>query len=276
MRSVIDISPEFYDLYQLHTQIGQDFIKDKTIACVGLARDIGDQLLNSVDKVLSLQSHVNKLDIVVIENDSTDNTKSVLSELKHKHDNFTYISQDYGLPKFGQVKDKERTQALSDQRNKYISYLNDKDYDYTIVLDFDFLDFSKNGIFNSFGWLSESNIDAMCGISLRNQHVLSSNYKNYWNYDCWAFRQNWWHDTQSYINDCNPMLWFGFWIPPIGSPPIRVNSGFGGMCIYQTDQLIQSKYEGYDCEHVCLHRNLYNQNESFNLSMNPSQLMFLI
>lgn len=51
---------------------------------------------------------------------------------------------------------------------------------------------------------------------------------------------------------------------------LRVNSAFGGLCTYKTKWLKCAEYEGYDCEHVCFHKNLYKYTE-FNLSLNPSQ-----
>lgn len=138
------------------------------------------------------------------------------------------------------------------------------------------MDFSINGLLNTFGWMSDNEIiKAMCGISIRYQNVLSQAHKNYWNYDCWAYRGNWWIDKQTEVNDTNSMLWFGFWIPPVGSPPTRINSGFGGMCVYESKFLLSNKYEGYDCEHVCLHKNIYNNTNNFSLYMNPSQIMQL-
>lgn len=278
MRSSLTISPEFQDLHKEYTNYGQNFAKEQSVIFVGLARDLDSILNESIDRVLSLRSTFSNLDVLIVENDSVDNTKDVLKDYAKKYPNrFNYISDNYGSKKFGTVKDVERTTNLANYRNQYLQYIRDcnKKYDYVIVLDWDFLDFDNDGLLNTFGWIGKTNISAMCGISLRYQNVLSSTHKNYWNYDCWAYRGNWWIDKQKEIDDCNPMLWFGFWIPPIGSPPLKVNSGFGGMCIYRTDDIISSKYEGYDCEHVCLHKNLSTHITNFSLHINPSQIMIL-
>jgi hypothetical protein len=73
----------------------------------------------------------------------------------------------------------------------------------------------------------------------------------------------------------NGMLWFGFFIMPVGSPMIPVNSAFGGMTIYKADQFIQGIYDGYDCEHVCFHYSLKKTIPSFQLFLNPSQIMLM-
>lgn len=278
MRSSLTISPEFQSLHAEYADYGQNFAKDKSVIFVGLARDLEQTLEASVNRVLSLESMFSNVDVLIIENDSSDKTKDVLAQCYKKHkDKFSYISNDYGSKKFGTVKDAERTINLAKYRNQYIEHIKkcNKEYDYVIVLDWDFLDFDNSGLLNTFGWIGQSDASAMCGISLRYQHVLSQTHKNYWNYDCWAYRGNWWLDKQKEIDDCNSMLWFGFWIPPIGSPPIKVNSGFGGMCIYKTSDIIQASYEGYDCEHVCLHKNLSTISDKFRLYINPSQIMIL-
>jgi hypothetical protein len=75
-------------------------------------------------------------------------------------------------------------------------------------------------------------------------------------------------------NTIDPMIWFGFWIPPTGSFPIEVNSAFGGCCIYRSSVYFQADYAFLDCEHVCFHYNLYaNKNINFSLVLNPSQQM---
>jgi hypothetical protein len=71
------------------------------------------------------------------------------------------------------------------------------------------------------------------------------------------------------------MLWFGFWIPPKGSAPIKINSGFGGMAIYKTKFYLIGNYSGVDCEHVTFHYDIVNKNSKFNLFLNPSQVMLM-
>ena len=71
------------------------------------------------------------------------------------------------------------------------------------------------------------------------------------------------------------MLWFGFWILPVGSQPIIVNSGFGGMAIYKRDEYVQGHYQGFDCEHVVFHWNLARKVQDFKMVLNPSQIMLM-
>jgi hypothetical protein len=152
MRSSIDISPEFNDLYHSQVVNGYSYILDKKICVVGIARDVGSSIDNAVQKVLRLQSLCDNLELLIIENDSSDDTKNKLEKLKDTNNNFNYISKDFNLQKFGTVKNKERTIALANHRNTYIEYLNNsnKKYDYIIVCDWDFIDFNIDGLMNTF------------------------------------------------------------------------------------------------------------------------------
>ena len=72
------------------------------------------------------------------------------------------------------------------------------------------------------------------------------------------------------------MYWFQWWLPIPGSPPIKVNSAFGGCCIYKTDKYLSGRYNGSNCEHVTLHGDIFVNNEGqFNLFANPSMVMYV-
>lgn len=71
-------------------------------------------------------------------------------------------------------------------------------------------------------------------------------------YDAWAARLNWWRDRRSEIG----FGWFTNLILPAGSPPIAMNSAFGGLALYFTDAYLSGGYSGEDCEHVPHHRRM--------------------
>lgn len=268
--------------YNHYINSGKAHLAKSSIAFACLIRDVESVLEKNVDKVINFcNTYAKNYNIVFFENDSTDNTKKKLSEIKTKYSNIEYISRDYGREKFGPVKSKIRTIALAEYRNELKDFIQ-KQYttDYIIVFDFDFIDFSENGILNSFGWLSEyDSFGAIAGNSFEIRKVIPGTASNdLWNYDSWAYRHCWWEDLtqyQAYENrNYDPMLWFGLHIPPIGSTPFKVNSAFGGSCIYRSNYYYNGTYEGSDCEHVTFHHSLYNDN-SFQLFLNPSQIMVL-
>lgn len=273
------------DQYRSTIEIGKKYCSSLDIVFVGLARNIADKLYDNLHFLFSLEKDIfRNVDIVIYENDSTDKTKDILYLCKKNFKNkLHFFSEDLGANYFHSSMDtitarcNERTEALSKYRNICKHYIknNLSKKDYSVVVDFDFEEISVNGLLHSFGILSQDkSIGALCGNAYEFKHVFNNQQKHLWNYDSWAFRQNWWEDICLDVNWYNPMLWFGFWSPPPGLPIIKVNSGFGGMAIYQNTFFLSADYEGYDCEHVCFHKNLY-KNPNFSLYLNPSQVILL-
>lgn len=270
------ILPEFQEQYSNQVKLGLELLSESNIGILGLCRNIEETIENTFNLLDDIEETTRSLHCFFYENDSNDSTKEILADRKKTRNNFDYMSETLNRKMYGQTREKERTTRLAEYRNKCLDHArkNYDDLDYIIVLDTDFDEFSLHGLFNSFGWLkSIENIDAICGFSYEIKNIYqNTNRKFIWNYDSWAFRWTWWEDTTKYVP--GSMNWFGFWNPPIGSKPFAVNSGFGGCCIYKKDCLLDASYEGEDCEHVELHKNLYFNNKSkFNLLANPSQIM---
>jgi hypothetical protein len=204
--------------------------------------------------------------------------------LKTENSNIHYISQNYNRKHYGTVKDPERIKALAEYRTKVQEYIrtNWSDYDYVILIDTDFVDFSAYGLLNTFGWLTNNNIDAMAGFSYTFKPLtITGHYAyNIWNYDSWAYRESWWRDLElepvySSLQNYPKMLWFGLRVLPKGVFPTKINSAFGGMVVYKMKDYLIGEYDHYDCEHVTFHRSISTKNKSFNLFINPSQIMLL-
>lgn len=280
---MFNILPEFADQYYKYLELGKKFISDKNIVITGLTRNSSNYLYDNIKSIYHLSQHCNSLNFFIYENDSTDNTTAILDNLKKEIPQFNYQSENLQLQFFthkntASLKSITRTQNLAKHRNTCLNYIKEhhKDSDYVIVMDIDFELFSLDGIINSFGWLSDNVADAIVGNSFELKHIVSQNSKNLWNYDSWAYRGTWWEDLQKYVDayGFDPMIWFGFWQLPLGSQPIKVNSAFGGIGIYKITDYISTIYDGYDCEHVCFHKNLYNNIPNYRLYLNPSQIMF--
>lgn len=268
MKMNIKILDEFIDSFNNYYYLGKEYSSSLNIAITGLCRDVANKLETNLIQLDNLASYFNKCHFFIYENDSKDSTSSILKYWSN-NTNKQYLSETLNSthPTGPQHKTTDRTKAIATYRNLCKNYIRDNyDIDYVIVVDLDFQTLSIDGILNSFGYLSEDNIKAMCG----NSFVLYN--KKMLNYDSWAYRYNWWNDYQEYLID-----WFTLWQPMIGSEPIRVNSAFGGSCIYKAQYYYDSDcvYEGYDCEHVCFHKNLYKKYSDFNLSLNPSQIMIM-
>lgn len=278
--SALSIKSEFIESYDKYISIGMETITDTNILYTGIIRNAESVLDNNLNYIYKHKKIFKNLDIFIYENDSTDNTTSILE--KHKqNNNLHYISETLNTRQYGSVKSRDRIQLLSNYRNKSLVKIKELIAnkiivmpDYIVVIDLDFQNFNNEGILHSIGWMKENPTTKACaGMSL--QSKLLGNYPITWNYDCWAFRLNWWSDLQDYNNNTHQdlMYWFGMWVPPIGSDPLRVNSAFGGSCIYNSTYYLQGQYDAYDCEHVCFHKYLYDNFTDFELRFNPAQVM---
>lgn len=271
-------SQEFLSTYQQYIDLGKDFLSSKKIVIVGLARNIENTIGYSLERLSKLGESAKEYKIIIFENDSEDNTKQIIENIKKENKNIISLHAQYNRPQFGQVQDVERTMALAEYRNILKEYVNDTfaDYDFVIVSDMDFVDFSDAGCYNSFGWFAhhENVVDAIAGNSFEYKNVTRTDKKSLWNYDSWAFRYTWWNQLPGLQSlTFSSMFWFGLFMMPVGSPTIAVNSAFGGMAIYKTNKFVQGLYDGFDCEHVCFHYSLKQNIPSFQMVVNPSQIM---
>jgi hypothetical protein len=278
---LLPVTKPFIESYNYYIDKGKDSLQSKNIIFIGLVRNLEPVIRNNINRLILLGQKAKNYKIILFENDSVDDTKNILQEISTKNSNVITISVNNGREQFGPVKDISRTQALAEYRNilkEYVS-INFAEYDYVIVTDMDFVDFSDDGFYNSLGWLDRraETIDAVAGNSF-SYKIIGENetQKSLWNYDSWAFRYTWWHELpQLSTITYGRMVWFGLYIMPVGSQIMPVNSAFGGMCIYKTNKFLQGKYDGYDCEHVCFNYSLRQAVPSFQLVINPSQIMLV-
>ena len=274
---VHSINEKFYEVY---IEEGKKKLENKTVVFSMLCRNNANVLEKNINILTKLvKDYVKDYRFVVYENDSADSTKEVLKNIKEKNKKFYYKSETNRRKHFGPTKNQERTKALAEYRNRNLEYIKDNysDFDHVIVCDSDFIDISQKGFYNSFGLLYSSETDAMCGNSFQLLD-LGRHKKELWNYDSWAFRGTWWYDICYFPNSnisSDPMLWFGYWFPPVGTNPIVINSGFGGMCIYKTKDYLNGEYDGRDCEHVTFNLSIKKNNPFFTLALNPSQIMLM-
>lgn len=268
----MNIYPEFTDQYKHYIEIGSKYLSNQKICVTGLTRNGADHIGEKLKFFRALQHVVQSLDVVIYENDSSDNTVSIIRAWSEPNIKFHIISETLNAKHRGHPhKDIERTIAMAYYRHKCQDYISTHiNADYIIVIDLDYIDISFDGILNSFGWISEtSSIDMMAGFSYHK----SNNMNILANYDSWAYRGNWWNDYQS-----DPYFGNSFFYsrPFIGSSPFKVNSAFGGSCIYKQSIYLTGKYSGEDCEHVTFHKSIYDNNpNSYNLYVNPSQIMIV-
>ena len=230
----------------------KDFIKTKKIVFLGLARNCA----NSIEKIVPEVSKIGRLfggfHIFFVENNSTDQTRSVIEKLAVSHPiNLIYFDDlDTHFP--------SRTSRLSFCRNTLLRLTKDLGFDYVIPFDAD-------GIF------SQIDTEAL---------VNCFRYESCWDgcfpvkspyYDAWAFRHE--HlisDDYANSNDYFPKMIgdeniYRFTLVPLRNLDfskfkgwLPVESAFGGFGLYKASSYYQSYYWGTEdgeeiCEHVPFH-----------------------
>jgi hypothetical protein len=281
IENVLYPESEYQKSYDSKIESGKIKLSESKVIFLGLCRDVGSVIYDNINKIIDdIGVKAKDYRIVLFENDSSDNTKEQLQTLQQQNNKIIILSQNYNRPAFGHTQETERTTALAEYRNilKNYAYKNYSDFDFVIVFDTDFLDFSAKGVYNSFGWLKEhEHISGLAGNSFQIRPVLYET-PSLWNYDAWAYRGSWWtnleYSVTNEFRNYHNMMWFGFCVLPVGSPPVRINSAFGGMCVYRSHNYWTGEYSGYDCEHVTMHYSLA-RNNNFLLFLNPSQIMLV-
>lgn len=129
---------------------------NKNIVIAALARDCEKSLPKMIELIEELRLHFFWTQIVVVENDSKDDTKNILFNWEKTSDRVKIISQDYGtltIPEIGQVDcdptiSIDRIEKMAFYRNIYLDYIEklNCDIDYLMVIDIDIEFFSIDGL----------------------------------------------------------------------------------------------------------------------------------
>jgi hypothetical protein len=253
---------EFADSYDRHVAIGREAAGDLVI--VSICRNAMPHLSNTVSLVDRLAGVFRSCRYFVFENDSADGTDSFLDFAAGDR---PWMTVEHATLAREDIRgfQPERTIRLAEYRNRCVRWVkeNAPAADHVVVLDTDAHGgFSVDGVLNSLGWLCDltSNVGRTLHPGAMASHSLMFRGENLYAYDAWACRPNFWSDRRLH-------QWFHWFTPPIGSPPIPMNSAFGGLCLYKREAFDHLEYEGGDCEHVAAHRAM--QRAGYQLYLNP-------
>lgn len=258
---------DYVDSYKEHVEYGRAEARRQKLAIVSICRNAMPYLRNTLALVDDLAGMWRDCSLYVYENDSTDETAVVLDDFAIRQ--WVTVEHETLGGEDSRGFQPERTVRLAKCRTKCQGWVRNHaaDADYVMVLDTDpHGGFSVDGVLNSLGWFCE-----MLGESFHRRepgamasHSLFSKKEQggfgVAAYDAWAARLNWWEDRRDHN-------WFHMLMPPVGSPPIPMNSAFGGLCLYRREAFLAGTYEGGDCEHVPFHRGM--QRAGYQLFLNP-------
>lgn len=214
--------------------MGGLFAQTLNVNICALARNLGNNTIGFLHRVSEIAKLFNHANVIVYENDSSDNTREILEK-----SGVYLISENLGLRKHNNDTSYQRTVDMAYYRNKYLTKVQADfmDTHYTIVLDSDLYGYSYEGILHSLSF----NYDAITA----NGILYKDNERLF--YDTWAYRRIG-HPEPHNSGEINCLRY------ERSEPPIKVLSNFGGMAIYRTGLLEGLEYQAGDCDHVTLHK----------------------
>lgn len=235
---------------------------------VGLARNCESSIQNDIKKINNAFSNSNLVKWLVIESDSSDETLTILQQLKKD------IDLDYSS--LGKLADQYplRTERIALCRNEYLKQIRSNtiydEIDYVVVADLDDVNIKLESTSVEQCW----NLNEKWDACFANQ---SGPY-----YDIWALRHPLWSPNDCYMHE-NYLKSSGYKdflarylavysrmiTLPSNSKPIQVDSAFGGLGIYTKEFFNEGSYIGVDsdnneiCEHVSFHIDRTNNTNLF-------------
>jgi hypothetical protein len=184
-----------------------------------------------------------------MENDSADDTKEVLKAWRD------HVQRDVSLninhrPHLNYTISQERTVALAEYRAQCQHWVrHGEPVDYVAVVDSDsWGGWSIDGLMASVAHMERSDWWGLgsyswCELQTADGSIIPAHY------DGFAFRWfGWQHRT--------PLDWFHLMRPPVGAPPVQVNSAFGQLALYRADAYLRGVYTGETCEHCTFHKSI--------------------
>jgi len=272
--------------YHRKVSAGYQTMNHSTVAICAIVRDCENALQRNIPQVEKLRSYFSESFVIVVENDSKDNTKSVLKTWSEQSNNVHVLSEDLGVqtiprPSKTQRKplfSKHRMDLMVSYRNKYLEFLEQNfEVDYMIVIDLDLHSISVEGVVNTFGqaipWHAVTS-------NSRIKHRISEFYKGYHYYDTYALREVGDERVQTeemiyaYQNMLKPLC--------LGMPMLRVASAFGGLGVYKSEAIKglrytckenEDEYVEVECDCVPFHKDMAKNGYGL-IFINPSQVVY--
>lgn len=248
---------------------------NKSIIIAALARDCEDSLRTNIPFIEKLRTHFLWSQVVVVENDSQDETKNLLNDWKNNYSGVNIISQDFGTKTIPDRSDLianprtcyQRIEKMVSFRNYYLDYINEVMHpiDLVIIIDIDVIDISLKGlmdVINSF--TSTSGAIFSNGMSvMKTPFGLSEIY-----YDIFAVWEYPLSKEFSYTPDSLARTFKTINKNIKKSPFYSVISAFGGVGVYNYQAIRNLRYKTVlnplnkdeaICEHISFNQEIINR-----------------
>jgi hypothetical protein len=253
---------EFVEDYAHAVRVGRELAAERTVALVAICRNAMPWLPQTLRLVEETGAMFKSWRAFIFENDSADQTKSVLAAWADNTQRNVSLNFNH-RPHLSHTIATERTIALAEYREQCQWWVrNGEPCDYVIVFDTDaWGGWSVDGVATSVAHMEDD--ESWCGLASYSWGEMeTASGRMAIHYDAFAARQNHWRRRDQ--------QWFHHWHPAVGSYPIEFNSAFGQLAVYDYNAYLTGTYTGDDCEHCMLHRSIADANPHRRFGLNPS------
>lgn len=263
------VKEEFKQEHDDAVKQGRSLARERRVIIAGMLRDGEDSIPHMLEKCRHLGSLFKEYKILVVENDSKDNTRKLLldqPDIEVLGCGVNVSSCKYNdIKTDGHIVAQNRMEKMARLRNIYLERVQQHyaDWEYMCVIDMDLLStIYDDGVYNTLYWMDKKKADAMCGNGVYTLPGMQFYYDTFAHInlgDRLFIKNKPAHDLGTVIElgGCSP-----------GDRPSKVTSCFSGITFYKIPSLMGLKYDidpvNVECEHVRLHRHL---NTYFNPSM---------
>lgn len=266
-----------YHNYFNYSNLSMKKAKNERIVFAGLCQDHGEKVLKMWLPLLKkLGGYFKDYVIIIVENDSVDNTREYLLQEAHKNDRFIVLCDQnkpvntktcqLGKRSVEKGGDKEknlekRIGTLAKFREVYWEYIlkNYSDYDYMCVIDWDLEGlFPTTGFFHGLYYVRDyANVVACNSFhKMGNVYSVHDTYPLLNHYRCdYLVKNKSIEDLRTKMQMREKILYKSFY-------PVPVESAFGGVALYNIQNIKQNNAHytnpplcPVECEHTTFHRN---------------------
>lgn len=271
--------------YEETVDLGIDYAKTKRVVIASLVRDVEPRLPEIIKKAERVGRLFSDYRIVIVENDSKDDTRKLLLGWASRNPKVTILgcginAKECSLPKApktdGHYVDRTRIQKMVDLRNIYLDHVKQyySEYDYVVMWDLDMIgSVYLDGIQHSLGYLSQHHdVDVVCAYGIYHWAFFTLFYDTY----ALLHRREKFHIDHKTIHDIRKGMWEAKYSR--GNEPVEVDSCFSGFAVYRTASLLNDavKYDmsppnNLECEHVRLNKKIRGKKV-----VNPSMINLVL
>jgi hypothetical protein len=258
-----------------YEKLGENISKDKTIIIATMVRDVEDRVPSIIAKAERLGSLFADYRVLIVENDSKDDTRKLLIEWSDKNPKVSVLGclssstpkppsacKIPSAPKTdGHSVDRPRIEKMVKLRNIYLDEIKRLwnagiKPDYTAVWDMDSVStVYLDGVMHTIGYMStHPDVSSVCAYGIYRWGALTLFYDTY----ALLHLNEDFHISQKLQHDIKKGLLEARY--KRGDEPYEVDSCFSGFALYRTDALVKASYHdpspALECEHVTLNKDM--------------------